>query len=153
MNYSEITTTNWFHVDDLSVFSDLYKATFFHDDETNPAYNDKPYLDVSDGVVYIDVDKQDDTVQICADGCFSGILDPATDSEEGDFDAFCTFIQNHLVDDDAAIIISAGHERTSDLNGSITIITKDAINSESLFGRATEMARQALGNKTWEPIR
>lgn len=144
MNYREITTTNWFHVDDLKPFRELGKAT---------SYDGKPYLDISDGDVYLDVDEKDSTVQISGDGCLHGIIDPATGSEEGDFDALCAFIQKHLVASDAAIIITAGCERSSELDGSMTVITKNSITSESMFGHATKMARTALGDKTWEPLR
>lgn len=144
MNYREITTTNWFHVDDIKPFRELGEAT---------SYDGKPYLDISDGDVYLDIDETDSTIQISGDGCLHGIIDPAIDSEEGDFDALCAFIQKHLVADDAAIIITAGYERSSELDGSMTVITKNAITSENMFGRATEIARKALGNTAWTPIR
>lgn len=69
--------------------------------------------------------------------------------EEYDFDAFLLLLQEHVVDDDAIIIMIAGHESLRYVVGSAIIVTSCEIVFLDATHEAKLYAAKQLGNPKW----
>jgi len=69
--------------------------------------------------------------------------------EEYDFDAFLQRLQEHVVDDDAIIIMIAGHESLRYVVGSAIIVTSGEIVFLDATHEAKLYAAKRLGNPKW----
>lgn len=69
--------------------------------------------------------------------------------EECDFDAFLSILQKHIVYDDAAIIMIAGHEKLRYVVGSAIIVTSKDVVFFDATQNATMYASQLLNNENW----
>ena len=81
------------------------------------------------------------------EGSLYGIED-----ENGDYSygLFIEGLQKYLVDDDAVIILEAGHEKLRYVSGSADIVTKQEIFSLDITSLATQKAREMLCNPDYK---
>ena len=74
-----------------------------------------------------------------------------TDDEDDDpdYDAFITALQDCVADDDAIIIIEAGHEKLCYVGGEALIVTSKSHKYLNLIDGAVGIARDMLEKPTW----
>lgn len=143
-DYTETSSSNWFHVTDPAPLLAL------NADGT-----------VIDGKTYrlccgfsIDIDDQADNgcpkAQISCWEPNGGLVEIEDDADPyGDYDLFLELIQSVIAPGDACVIRYAGHERC-DVNGGVIVVTKDAIESHNLWDLGCMTAQKLLNNPNWE---
>lgn len=83
-------------------------------------------------------------------GCENEREDEYEDEDvEYDYDAFIKELQKLLPESEAVIITHTGHEKLRYLVGSITVVTRDEVEYQSLSDVALQTAREMLGNPHW----
>lgn len=144
MDYTSTTITNWFHVDDTAAFKALLDDT----SRFQIAY---------EADCHIDVNEHDDTVKLSVEGSIDGIIDTKDenydpDFAEGDYDLFIKFIQSHIADDDACILLSTGNEELRSNYAGLTVVTAHKVVSVELPTVATKIARDMLNDPDFTPL-
>lgn len=127
-NYNCVVRTNYFHVKDLGAFMDLMNRTVGSEDEVE---------------LWKETDKEGNPIY--AFGCYGGIagLPNKSDDEIDDdsYDRFTDELQKCVAENDAVIIMEAGHEKLRYITGSAFIITTSGtkyLNMETIALDATE---------------
>lgn len=89
--------------------------------------------------------KGDTMFSFGAYGKISGVFNKASDDPDNDdYDAFIEGLQEHVAEDDAIIILEAGHKELSLVKGSATVITSDKCSYHSLINIAKAKAAEWL---------
>ena len=89
------------------------------------------------------------------DGSLSGVVsedDAESDFPEADFHLMVQELQDILPDDEAIIIMSAGHEKFRYVSGWTCIITKDGYDYIDMTESAKEKAKELLKNEDWDTL-
>lgn len=138
-NYYGATRTNYFHVKDANAFRSLMSNVYADEDEID---------------VWEEKDGNGDTV--FGFGCYGSILgirpDGTTDNEDFDYDyeGFTKGLSKCVADDDAIIILEAGHEKLRYLVGGAMVITSKASMYYDIADIAQLRASEALNNPHWK---
>lgn len=139
-NYSCVIRTNYFRVKDPEAF----RAFMTH------VYG-------SEGDVELWDSTDSDGNLTFGFGIYGGIgglrnaaEDEEIDADESAFDEFISGLQDHLADDDAIIILEAGHEKLRYVVGGATIITSTNVDYLDITNRAAARAAEMLGNPGWK---
>ena len=120
--------------------------------------NEKAFLNFMNNVVGDDFyifDKEDkDGNKSFGFGCYGEIYGIATkvgdeNEVEYDYDLFLENLQEHIADNDAIIIMEAGHEKLRYVKGSVLVITSAKIMYKDTDELAIELARKALKNENY----
>jgi hypothetical protein len=69
--------------------------------------------------------------------------------EDPDYDAFITALQDCVADDDAIIIMEAGHEKLCYVGGSAEVITSQGHDYINITDSAVKMAKEMLNAPDW----
>lgn len=134
-NYYCTVRTNYFHVKDAEAFEKFLGQVICCESELEFWSAD----DGHDGVVY-------------AFGSYGSIDGLPDDNDEEGFDNYDRFIsglQEHVADDDAAIIFESGKEKLCYVVGTALIVTKDEIKFIDIREKAIEQAAKMLHNSEW----
>lgn len=140
-DYICTTRTNYFHVKDAGAFRIFMSAVHGTADSVQ---------------LWEEKDKEGNLVfGFGTHGGIRGWYDPATvtEVEKADEDAaykdFICGLQRHIANDDAVIIMEAGHERLRYVVGSAHIITSRATKYLGVSDLAKVKAAELLGNPKW----
>lgn len=147
-DYSGIVRTNWFHVDDTSAFKNI---------PTYPNNDSAIYFD-ADNYVEVNVNESDGSVQLVCSGAIHGLIDEKDPDFDPDYPVdqdeatLISFIQRHVAEGDACILLEAGCERASELGAWATVITHDDVKYLSLAVEAHKTAQEMLGDDDWSLV-
>ena len=87
-------------------------------------------------------------------GAISGLKNAEADTDdtldESAYDEFIRGLQEHVAEDDAVILLEAGHEKLSYVTGSATILTSIDHAYLDLTAAATRKAAEMLGALQWQ---
>lgn len=135
-NYYATTRTNYFHLKEgkEQEFKDLVSKIISFDDDVH---------------LFEREENGDKTYGFGANGCLTGIKGE-NDGEIQDFTAVIEKLQEYVADNDAIIILEAGHEKLRYVVGSATIITSSQVNYYDMQNAALQMAKDMLNNQNWE---
>lgn len=143
-DYTETSSSNWFHVTDPAPLLALNADGTVIDGKTYT-------LDCCG--FYIDVDDQADDgypkVQILCREPNGGLIESDGADPYGDYDLSLKLIKSVIAPGDACIIRYVGHE-CCDVNGGVHVVTKDAIESYDLQSLGRMTARKLLNDPNWE---
>ena len=141
-NTMSATRSNYFHVKDPDAFRKLMSRVVCgedsidvweeKDEDGNPVFG----FGVSDIILGVFPENRNGD-------------DELFDDDYDDFETFCGELRKHIADDDACIIMSAGHEKLRYVFGNATIITKNSVDYEFLADVAIRIARNELDLPTW----
>lgn len=134
-NYYCAMRTNYFQVKDEEKFLELMDSVYGGEDEVQ---------------VWSETDAEG--VKRFGFGAYDNIRGiNLTDNEddEPDYDAFVAALQDCVADDDAIIIIEAGHEKLCYVGASAEIITSQEHDYLDIRDGAAKMAREMLKNPEW----
>ena len=131
-NYNCVVRTNYLHVKDVEAFKRMIDQVVGSEDEVN-------LWEVTD----------QDGNPVFALGCYSGIAGIPCEPDEEDqveidddsYDRFIDMLQECVADDDAVIIMEAGHEKLRYVDVSALIITS----SETKYLDITKLAVEETG--------
>lgn len=136
-NYYGVVRTNYFRVKDEEKLRTLILKVV-----------------CGDGVIDLWDDRQNiEGKPLFGFGLYGNISDAPNSEGELDDDAYDRFIyglQACVADDDAILIIEAGHEKLRSVGGSVTIITSEKIDYIDLQDCARNKAQELLGNNEWD---
>ena len=138
-NYYCHIRTNYFHVKDPDAFRKFMRCVY----------------GTEDGIELWE-EKDDDGNLVFGFGTNGGIFgfcdnaeEDCPDTDDTSYDLFIDGLQEHLCDDDAVIIMEAGHEKLNYVVGSATVVTKTDCVYLDISDLATEKAAELLGNPEW----
>lgn len=86
-------------------------------------------------------------------GCYDDIMglnDKNGDLIDDSFDKFTEKLAKLLPDNEACIIVSAGHCKLRTVYGDVTVITNKGIKYMNLHDVGINMVRELLGNPKWD---
>ena len=137
--YTCTTRTNYFHVKDPVSFRDfmgrVHGSVDFitllqeQDDEGKPVFGFGTHGAIS-GLKNAEAD-DDDTL------------------DESAYDGFIRGLQEHVAEDDAVILLEAGHKKLRYVTGAATILTNTGHEHLDLAAMAVSRASELLGNPDW----
>ena len=136
-DYFAAIRTNYFSVKDEDAFRELIRSVI-----------------AEDGVHLFEEPQPDGSIKF-GFGCYGTIngicVDPDDDGYcDDEIDCFFDALQKLVCEDDAIIIMEAGHEKLRYVAGLNTVITHTAIQSVSLSEASLEIARKLLGNPDYQ---
>lgn len=86
-------------------------------------------------------------------GAIAGLRDAEADDDdmldESAYDEFILGLQEHVAEDDAVILMEAGHEKLCYVTGAATILTSGGKEYLDLSVMAAELASEMLKNPVW----
>ena len=141
-NYDSAVRTNYFHVKDEAEFRDLMSRAYGTEDsielwERTDLQGKKEF---GFGLY----------------GGIAGVVAASSDAgNEDDYDEDCSYdefiacLQDCIADDDAIIILEAGHEKLRYVVGAAAIITSKGYETLDITQLATEKAAEILANPGW----
>jgi len=137
--YSCTTRTNYFHVKDSAAFTafmgrvygttDTVSLWREKDDVGNPVFGFGTHGTIA-GLKNADADDDD-----CLD--------------ESAYDEFIRGLQEHIAEDDAAILLECGHEKLCYVTGAATVLTSNDYAHIDLADIAARKASELLGDPEW----
>ena len=83
-------------------------------------------------------------------GCYAPIFYHCNETPENLEDTFFPEMQKIIADDDAMILMEAGHEKLRYVVGFVTIVTKDKISHIDTTVEALKKAKELLGNPNFK---
>ncbi len=138
-NYNCTIRTNYFHVKDADAFRALMSRAYGTEDDIQ---------------LWEKTDKQGNLM--FGFGLHSAIAgvrnakdDECEDADESAYDEFISGLQACIADDDAIIIMEAGHEKLCYVVGSATVITSTELKYLDMTTLAMEAATALLKNPNW----
>ncbi len=136
-NYTCVIRTNYFRVKDPDEFRSFMGRIYGHED-----------------TVALWEEKDEDGTPLFAFGSYGGIggLRDASEDESEDEDAYDEFIaglQRHIADNDAVIILEAGHEKMRYVSGCAEIVTSEAYEGLNITSLAVSKAAAILNDPKW----
>lgn len=137
-NYYCVIRTNYFHVKNETAFKE-FMARVEGTEEAISLWEEK--------------DSHGQTVfGFGVYGAISGVRnsDDDEDMDETAYDEFIDGLQEFVAEDDAIIIMEAGHENLRYVIGSATIVTSKSYKHINITDRAKEAAADMLGNPQWD---
>lgn len=138
-NYNCAICTNYFHVKDENKFRDLMNRVYGSEGEIE---------------LYEEKDSSGETVfTFCLYGGIAGLRNAKADDDDADessYDEFIDGLQECVSDNDAVIILEAGHEKLRYVIGSATVITSKGYRYMDISDIAIREAAAMLGNSKWE---
>lgn len=134
------TRTNYFHVKDPDAFR---------------AFMGRVYGSMDSVSLWQDLDKDGKPVfGFGAHGAISGLKNAEADNDdtldESAYDELIRGLQEHVAEDDAVILLEAGHEKLRYVTGSATILTCGDHAHIDLACAAAKKASEMLGNPDWQ---
>ena len=130
-NYECVSRTNYFHVKDAELFRE-FMDTVIADD------------------MHLWEEKDSNSNVVFAFGCEGTIYGFPDENGDSDFDLFLEKLQEYIANDDAAILIEAGHEKLRYVAGYATIITHTGMQTVSIAELALLKAKEMLDNPDFE---
>lgn len=134
-NYNCCVRTNYFHVKDPDAFRSFMCRVYGTEDDVE-LWEVKDH----DGNLVFGFG---------TNGGISGLCDVDEEDNDDSYDLFIDGLQEHLCDDDAAIILEVGHEKLRYIVGSATVVTKKHCEYLDIRSLATAKAAELLGNPQW----
>ncbi len=140
-NYTCTTRTNYFHVKDPDAFRSFFQRVYG-----------------SEGCIELWEEKDADGNLMFGFGSYGGIagLRNSTDDEDmltadtTSYDEFIGGLQEHVAENDAVIILEAGHEKLRYIVGAATILTCRDHTHVNVISAAKARAANMLGIPNWE---
>lgn len=139
-NYCCIIRTNYFRVKDPEEFRAFMKRVY----------------GIEDAVQLWEERNTDGDVLFAFGSCggISGLhgaaADEEDDADESAYDEFISGLQTHVANDDAVLILEAGHEKMRYVVGSATIVTSTDCDHLSITDLAVPRAAAMLGKPDWK---
>lgn len=133
-NYNAYIRTNYFHVKDPVAFQEYMKGV------------------CADGTIDVWEGEKENrgTFAFGCEGPIFGLpCDPEDEDAGFDYDAFIAGLSEHVAEDDAIIILEAGHEKLRYVVGFANIITGKGSRCVCLTNVAEGIAREMLDNPDW----
>lgn len=133
-NYYCVTRSNYFRVKDEAQFREVMDRVICDED----------CLDIWE-------DNSGVTKQFGFGGYASilGIVEADGDPDDYDYDTFVEELSKCVADDDAIIILEAGHEKLRYVTGLATVITSKGAKHLDIDCVAMNCARELLNNRGW----
>lgn len=139
-NYVCTLRTNYFHVKDEGKFREFMS-----------------HIRGCEGSIKLFEEKDENGETVFGFGaydCISGYYDTGIDEDEDGneeaYDKFLNGLQEHVAEDDAVIIMEAGHEKMCYVVGSATVVTCAGHKYLDITKLAVQKAAEMLGNPKWE---
>lgn len=138
-NYCCTVRTNYFHVKDAEAFR-VFMARIYGSEDSIELFEEK---DSGGNPIF-------------GFGTYGGISglrnsedDEDADADETAYDEFIAGLQTHIADDDAAIILEAGHEKLRYIVGSATVVTCQDVAYLDITHLAVDRSKEMLKNPGW----
>ena len=134
-NYYCVMRTNYFRVKDEEKFLELMESVCSGEDELQ---------------IWSETDAEGTKrFGFGAYDSIRGINLAGDQDEDPDYDAFITALQDCVADDDAIIIMEAGHEKLCYVGGSAEVITSQGHDYINITDSAVKMAKEMLNFPDW----
>ena len=134
-NYYCVMRTNYFRVKDGEKFLELMESVCSGEDELQ---------------IWTETDAEGTKrFGFGAYDSIRGINLAGDQDEDPDYDAFITALQDCVADDDAIIIMEAGHEKLCYVGGSAEVITSQGHDYINITDSAVKMAKEMLNAPDW----
>lgn len=134
-NYDCCVRTNYFHVKNPDAFRN-FMSHVYGSEEDIELWEEKD----NDGNL---------AFGFGTSGGISGLCDVDGDTDDDSYDLFIGGLQEHLCDNDAVIIMEAGHEKLRYVVGSATVVTPKHCEYLDICALATAKAADFLGDPQW----
>ena len=134
-NYYCVMRTNYFRVKDEEKFLELMESVCSGEDELQ---------------IWSETDAEGTKrFGFGAYDSIRGINLAGDQDEDPDYDAFITALQDCVADDDAIIIMEAGHEKLCYVGGSAEVITSQGHDYINITDSAVKIAKEMLNAPDW----
>lgn len=130
-NYECVSRTNYFHVKDAETFREFMDSVIADD-------------------LHLWEEKDNDNNTVFAFGCEGTIYGIPDENGDSRLDLFFIKLQKHIADNDAVILMEAGHEKLRYVTGYATVVTRTDIQTLGIETFALEKAKEMLNNPDFE---
>ena len=134
-NYCCTLRTNYFHVKDADAFRAFMAQVYGAEDAI---------------VLWEEKDCNGDlTFGFGTHGGIGGLHNSEDDADAAAYDEFINGLQEHIADDDAVIILEAGHEKLCYVVGDATVVTGQSVKHLGIMHLAVACGKDMLNNPGW----